>query len=155
MQTNQPYQENKAVVDQHALDIEPALLINPELSTRLGQNDDLLTLIHQTSFSGPLPHPDIITEYERVLSGSAERIFSMAEKEQAFRHITQNNAVTGAVTRDKRGQWMGFIVTLCVLLIATIFAYLGEIIFAATLIGVDLLGLTTVFVLGRQLVRSE
>ena len=97
-----------------------------------------------------MPHPDIISGYERVLPGSAERIFSMAEREQKFRHATQEGALTGAVKRDRRGQWMGFIITMCVLLIASIFAYLGNTLFAGTLIGLDLLGLATVFVIGRR-----
>ena len=150
MQRKQPHQDSKAVVDKKALEIEKALQENPELVTRLGQSDNFVALIHQTSFSGPLPHPDIISGYERVLPGSAERIFSMAEKEQKFRHATQEGALTGAVKRDRRGQWMGFIITMCVLLIASIFAYLGNTLFAGTLIGLDLLGLATVFVIGRR-----
>ncbi len=50
-----------------ALEIERALREDPELAARLGQNDDLLTLIQQTSSLDPLPDPDIITESERVL----------------------------------------------------------------------------------------
>lgn len=37
------------------------------------------------SYSGPLPHPADLEEYERILPGAADRILSMAEKEQALR----------------------------------------------------------------------
>lgn len=58
------------------------------------QNDEELTEEQQsasyamslsTSYSGPLPHPEILAGYENVLHGAAERIISMAEKEQEHR----------------------------------------------------------------------
>lgn len=40
--------------------------------------------------TGPLPPPSILAGYEQVLPGAAERIVSMAEKEQAHRHSFDN-----------------------------------------------------------------
>ena len=42
--------------------------------------------VQATAFSGPLPPPSILREYDSVVSGGAERIFVMAEKEQAHTH---------------------------------------------------------------------
>lgn len=40
-------------------------------------------IIQQTSiFSGPIPSPEILERYEKLLQGSADRILTMAEKEQ-------------------------------------------------------------------------
>lgn len=150
MQNKQPNQRSKAATVQQILGAEVGLQKPPEQVTRLGQIQYLVALRHQISFSGILPHPDIIAEYERVLSGSAERIVAMAEKEQNFRHAIRESALSGAMKRDKRGQWMGFVTTVCILLIASIFAYSGKTIFAGTLIGLDLLGLATLFVIGRR-----
>ena len=48
-------------------------------------------LLHQESaYSGPIPPPAHIEHYERVLSGSANRIIRMAEEEQLHR-IGQDN----------------------------------------------------------------
>ncbi len=34
-------------------------------------------------YAGPIPHPSIVERYERTLSGSADRILTMAEERQA------------------------------------------------------------------------
>lgn len=44
------------------------------------------SLIHaQMEFSGPLPPPQILGQYDEVLPGAAERILRMAEKQQDHR----------------------------------------------------------------------
>lgn len=96
------------------------------------------------------PSPDALKNYEEILPGCAERIFSFREKEQAFRHEKQKKAVDGLISRDRRGQWMGFSITMFILIIATVFALKGEMLFAGTLITVDLVGLVAVFVIGRR-----
>lgn len=49
------------------------------------QNSSHVAMSLSASYSGPLPHPDILAGYENVLHGAAERIISMAEKEQEHR----------------------------------------------------------------------
>lgn len=87
-----------------------------------------------SSHSGPLPSPETLAAYERLHPGSTERIFQMAEKEQANRlglesmqlsaDIEHRNAVLavqkaahrGSFISDYMGQVMGFIVAMtCVL----------------------------------------
>jgi len=38
------------------------------------------------TYAGPLPPPKLFEGYEQVLKGSADRILTMAEKEQSHRH---------------------------------------------------------------------
>ena len=40
-------------------------------------------------FSGPLPHPEHLEKYERLVSGSARQILDMAGREQSHRHRMQ------------------------------------------------------------------
>ena len=44
-------------------------------------------------FSGPIPHPDIIEKYERILPGSADRIITMAEKQAAHRQSMEKKMI--------------------------------------------------------------
>ena len=37
----------------------------------------------RASFSGPLPPPELLKQYDEVVPGAADRIISMAEAEQA------------------------------------------------------------------------
>ncbi|PHM61140.1 DUF2335 domain-containing protein [Xenorhabdus ishibashii] len=97
------------------------------------------------------PSPEVLKSYESILPGYAERIFTLREKEQFFQHEKQNKALDGLINRDKRGQWMGFFITIFILIIATVFAFKGEMLFAGTLITIDLVGLVSVFAIGRKL----
>lgn len=47
-------------------------------------------LISQKTFIGPLPHPDDFAKYDQVMPGAANRIMSMAEKEQQIRADSQD-----------------------------------------------------------------
>ncbi|REF28653.1 putative membrane protein [Xenorhabdus cabanillasii] len=100
---------------------------------------------------GPLPPPDVLKDYESILSGSTERILLFREKEQKFQYDNQKLALDGMIKKDRRGQWMGFSIAMFILIIATLFALRGEMVFAGTLITIDLIGLAAVFVIGRKL----
>ncbi|PHM29391.1 DUF2335 domain-containing protein [Xenorhabdus budapestensis] len=100
---------------------------------------------------GPLPPPDVLRDYESILSGSTERILLLREKEQKFQYDNQKLALDGMIKKDRRGQWMGFSIAMFILIIATFFALRGEMVFAGTLITIDLIGLVAVFVIGRKL----
>lgn len=72
------------------------------------------SVVEAASFSGPLPPPSMYGEYDRVLPGSADRILSMAEKEQSHRISTENEALAASVKDSKLGQYFGFaLATLC------------------------------------------
>lgn len=62
--------------------------------------------------SGPLPLASEFDAYERTFPGSAERILTMAEKEQD-RRITWDKEALGAEIKDrKRGHYLAFILAL-------------------------------------------
>lgn len=46
-----------------------------------------------STFSGPLPPPDLLAEYDQVLPGLADRIVAMAEKEGDSRRALQSRAM--------------------------------------------------------------
>lgn len=144
-------QQNNPTVTDEAERIERELVENPDLVSALMERVEFQAIVrHETSFSGPLPPPEVIRGYDQILPGGAERIFAMAEREQLFRHQLENTAVTGAILKDRRGQWMGFSITIIILLIASISAWRGNTTFAGALIAIDLIGLVSVFVLGRR-----
>ncbi|CDL84936.1 DUF2335 domain-containing protein [Xenorhabdus szentirmaii] len=128
------------------LDIMPANDYRDFLDTAPFSDDLPKNQMSPDSF----PSPEALKSYEAILPGCAERMFSFREKEQAFRHEKQNKALEGVIKRDKRGQWMGFSIAMCILVIATGFALKGSILFAGTLVTIDLVGLVAVFVIGRK-----
>lgn len=105
-----------------------------DLSEQMRQQHRLLLSQHTvTKSSSPIPSAQEIEHYERAFPGSAERIFDMAEKEQAHRHEREKEqqdintkamkanietAEANARAQDaangeiRRGQWMAFILSL-------------------------------------------
>lgn len=67
-------------------------------------------------FSGPLPPPHFIEEYERILPGSFDRILRMAEKQADHRHELEQRAVRADARHQLFGVIGGFL--LAALLIA-------------------------------------
>ena len=59
----------------------------PDLSKRDKQIEEEQdgSLVRLTTHAGPLPHPAILAEYERVVPGGAERIFRQFEAQAAHR----------------------------------------------------------------------
>lgn len=61
-------------------------------------------VIQQQSFAGPIPPPQIMEAYERILPGSADRILKMAEKQSDHRQGLENQVVAGNLAAQVRGQ---------------------------------------------------
>lgn len=55
-------------------------------------------------FSGPLPHPRHLAQYDLVLPGAADRILSMAEQQQKHRMSLEKKVVEADIKRSAAGQ---------------------------------------------------
>ncbi|MBF0693387.1 DUF2335 domain-containing protein [Providencia alcalifaciens] len=129
---------------------------NPVILERILDNPRVMAIVQKKeSFREPLPPPDFLQRYEEILPGGAERIFCLTEKEQSFKHDTQKLAIKGAIKKDSRGQWMGFCLSISVLIIAAYFAKEGAYWFAGTLITGNLVALAAVLAAGRKGNRNQ
>ena len=88
--------ESRRSVRLHLRELAPILIGSETIST----------------FSGPLPPPNTLAEYDRRIPGAAERILRMAESEQARRH--QAEAELLRISRN--GSAMAFIVVMTVVI---------------------------------------
>ena len=84
-----------------------------------GKNDNgqEVKLVHQEAYQGPLPHPDLLVKYEEIIPGSAERILSMAEKEQQHRHQLENEVIEKEIAQKGRGLNFGFTLALLIIVV--------------------------------------
>ncbi|MBE8220129.1 MAG: DUF2335 domain-containing protein [Alphaproteobacteria bacterium] len=91
--------------------------------TKLGDDNHVITT---KGFSGPVPPPDMLHEYENVLPGAAERIFILAEKNQS----ASEKITYGVISNDKEKIRYSFIVSIVSLIVpfapAAISMYLGQ-----------------------------
>ncbi|EOE6703122.1 DUF2335 domain-containing protein [Morganella morganii] len=132
-------------------EIERVVVDNPQVLKRILDNPKAVSVIEKREFfRGPLPHPRQLKQYNDTLPGAAERIFQLTEREQAHRHNSETKALNGAISRDKRGQWMAYSLSLLILGIAAYFAYQGDKWFAGVLITGNLVALATVFSIGKR-----
>ncbi len=101
-------------------------------------------------FSGPIPPPQILSGYDQVQAGFAERIVAMAEKEQAHRHGLEIQALTSSISIQKRGQIFALLLSLLILSISGFLIYDGKELGGSVLAGATLTTLAYIFITGRK-----
>lgn len=101
-------------------------------------------------FSGPLPPPAVLDDYNRVVPSAAEKIIAMAEKEQEHRIKAEQMMIEGEIKQAKRGQIMGFIIALLLTATAIYLAVIGLTSLSAIIFSVTLIGVATIFVLNKK-----
>ena len=99
-------------------------------------------------YSGPLPHPEILSGYEKVLPGSADRILKMAEKQQDHRTSIENKLVNAENQSRLLGLVAGFLIATFGLAGSVYLGNNGKTWASGILSGGTLAGLVTVFVKG-------
>jgi uncharacterized membrane protein len=103
------------------------------------------------SYSGPIPLPRVAEGWEDVLPGAADRILSMAEREQGHRHEMSNRALG----LFGRGQLFGFVMAMTALLAGTVLIAMDkEAVGLATILSA-LAVLVGVFIYGRMSGNDE
>jgi len=110
-----------------------------------------ITKIH----SGPLPPVELIRGYEEIYPGSAKLIFDVFEKQANHRIKMEDTVITSSQRQSGRGQILAFIIAILFLGVATWVTLAGHDVVGGILGGVDIVGLVTVFVLGKKEQRSN
>lgn len=109
-----------------------------------------MVVMHEESFSGPIPPPSILKQYEEMHPGSADRILKMAEKQADHRMALEKKAIGGQVDQSKRGQVFGFILALVCIAVAFCFAWFLDMkTFASAFLTVTLVALVGLFINGK------
>ncbi len=111
------------------------------------------TLVESEYFSGPIPHPKHFEAYERIAPGAADRIITMAEKQQTHNMDMSNKFLVAEESDRKRGMWLGAVCFIALVVSALVVALWTE---SKTITGLFLapaaLGGVSLFIRGR---RSE
>jgi uncharacterized membrane protein len=70
-------------------------------------------------YSGPLPHPGILRQYQEIVPDAPERILRMAEKQSEHRLEIEKRVVKGSMINERLGLAAGFIVCMSALFLGT------------------------------------
>lgn len=103
-----------------------------------------------TSFSGPLPPPEILEGYNNILPDGAERILTMAENQSKHRMKLEDFAVRESFRQSATGQKYGLCLGILGLILAALLAILGHETVAGIFGSTTIVGLVAVFVIGKR-----
>jgi len=109
------------------------------------------TAIQTSQWTGPLPNPEALEHFERILPGSANRLILLLEREQAFRIDAEKTALAARIAFGARGQYLGFSVAALAILAVVVTAYMGAVAaVSVSLVGVPVLGIVHALITGRH-----
>lgn len=101
---------------------QPSEDISPESRQKLVEIETRETRV----FSGPLPLPGIIAEYDHIIPNGAERIMAMAERQSAHREQMEARVINGNVASQTRGSYFAFILALVAIIGGFFLIYTGK-----------------------------
>ncbi len=106
-------------------------------------------------FSGPLPPPQILSEYERIVPGSAAKIIEMAVSQSEHRKSLEAKVIGSNVLNSKLGLWFGLIIGLAGISGSVVLGVFGRQWSSGFLGAGTLVSLVSVFVYGSQQRKKE
>lgn len=141
--------------------IEPVIrsskLSNEQKVEKVGNLVAQMIAVSQVSFSGPMPHPDILKGYKDLIPDAPERILQMAEQEQKHRieveskMLAQNNMnIIESAKANKRSQIIAFILAFILVASGVALTILGHAIVGGTIFGTTIVGVVAVFITGKS-----
>jgi len=122
----------------------------------------LARIEQQFHYSGPIPPPDLLERFDRVLPGLAARIVAMAEAEGDHRRKIEkemNDACYLDATRERTerriGQVFGLLIGTVAIVAGAIVSIKGQPWAGGFIGGGPLVGLVTAFIYGRSKAHEE
>ena len=112
-------------------------------------NGKQVAQFQQSTFSGPMPPPAVLEGYNRLIPGAAERILVMAEEDAKHQREIELAALRAANNEVARGQIFGFVIGLAALGASMLALYMGAPAVAGVIGGTTVVGLVSVFIVGR------
>jgi uncharacterized membrane protein len=106
-------------------------------------------------FTGPLPHPAILAQYNDSVPGGAERVIAMAERNQQHRHAMESLVVRGGLSAQRTGQWFGLLVALTGMIGSIWLVSQGQTWGGAMIGTVDVAGLVSLFIYSHESKKRE
>ena len=107
------------------------------------------------TYKSPIPAPDVLKGYNETIPNGADRILTMVENQSNHRIKSEEMVITRELNQSGRGQNYGFAISLAFLVVSAALIYTGHDV-AGTFLGtVDIIGLVSVFILGKLYKKNK
>jgi uncharacterized membrane protein len=107
------------------------------------------------TFRSPLPPPELMSEWERILPGSADRILSLTEGQSTHRQSLETITIRSDGRKSVAGIVCGTFLGTLVIALAAYMTYLGSPSVGATMVGAVLVAVVTAFAKAESGRREE
>ncbi len=106
-------------------------------------------------YSGPIPSPEMLDEYNKIMPNGADRIMSMAEEQSRHRMKLESQTITSQNKQGERGQIFALISVLALIAAGIWVCALGHPGVGVTIFGTTILGIGGVFAYGKYAIRRS
>lgn len=120
---------------------------------KLPQDQQQLAIAKLEMYSGPIPHPDILSQYEKIDPGAAKLIIDNGVEESRHRRELESQSLEYTRRDRRRRDWMGFVIALVIIGIGAFLIEMGHVVSGSLLSGASALGIVGLFL--NQGVQSE
>lgn len=145
--------------------IEPVInseLTNKQKVEQVGQVVGRIIAVKQETFSGPMPPPMLLKEYQNLIPDAPERILKMAELEQEHRIKVDNEmlrqsgiSILEMSKANKSSQFFAFILTLILIISGVVLTIKGFPWVGGTIFGTTIVGVVAVFITGKTIKQGK
>lgn len=111
--------------------------------------------ITQASFTGPIPPPELLRQYDEIIPSGANRILTMAENQSSHRIELERTVIKGDNRRANAGLATGFIFGLIAFYLSYLLVMAGHDLAGIALGTTDLVALVGTFVYGTRARKQE
>ena len=101
-------------------------------------------------WSGPLPPPGALAQFNQIIPDGASRIMAMVEQEQAHRIANEMKELEATVSDFRRGHWLGGLLGVLSIAGAVFTAYIG----AHPTVSIALVGLPLMAIIRNIITRK-
>jgi uncharacterized membrane protein len=127
---------------------------NPQADSNAAKNEDAGGVqIQKGEFrisAGPLPAPEVLEQYNRIIPDAADRILRMAETQSLRRRAIERDGLQASIQLARRGQAFAVLLSFIGIGGAALCAYWGQPIPASIIGGSTIVGLASLFLRDKK-----
>ena len=113
------------------------------------------TVSLEQSFQGPIPHPEILKGYNKVVPDAAERILKMAEKQASHRQFIEKKVVSSGIRNETLGLIMAFVIVVGTIASGIFLIFTDKGLLGLSSVIVAIVGAASVFIIGKKSNRKH